>query len=99
MLILSVQLRNLLDGHFDDRMSRYHIIDCRFEYEYSGGHIAGAINVNNTNAIENMLLKPGAGMYANGEALPSPSRSGEGEEKPTVVIFHCEFSNKRAPAM
>jgi M-phase inducer tyrosine phosphatase len=80
-------------------MSRYHIIDCRFEYEYSGGHIAGAINVNNTNAIENMLLKPGVGMYANGEALPSPSRSGEGEGKPTVVIFHCEFSNKRAPAM
>ncbi|KAJ9100069.1 hypothetical protein QFC19_005749 [Naganishia cerealis] len=92
-------LRNLLDGHFDDRMSRFHIIDCRFEYEYSGGHIAGAINVNNTNAIEKMLLKQGCGMYNDGEALPAPSRSGEGREKPTVVVFHCEFSNKRAPAI
>ncbi|KAJ9125574.1 hypothetical protein QFC22_000536 [Naganishia vaughanmartiniae] len=92
-------LRNLLDGHFDDRMNRFHIIDCRFEYEYSGGHIAGAINVNNTNAVESLLLKQGCGMYNDGEILPVPSRSGEGHEKPTVVVFHCEFSNKRAPAI
>ncbi|KAJ9109227.1 hypothetical protein QFC21_000556 [Naganishia friedmannii] len=92
-------LRNLLDGHFDDRMSRFHIIDCRFGYEYSGGHIAGALNVNNTSAVETLLLKQGCGMYNDGEILPVPSRSGEGREKPTVVVFHCEFSNKRAPAI
>lgn len=29
--------------------THYIIIDCRFEYEYEGGHINGAINLNDPN--------------------------------------------------
>jgi rhodanese-related sulfurtransferase len=36
----------LLRGGFRERVARFVIVDCRFDYEYSGGHIAGAINVN-----------------------------------------------------
>lgn len=81
-------------------MKRYHIIDCRFDYEYAGGHIDGAISVKNMEAVEELLLKENKGVHSGGDALPTPSRSGQlppGED--VVLIFHCEFSAKRAPTL
>ena len=85
------QLDALLDGHFDAQIDTYHVIDCRFDYEYDGGHIPGAININTTNGVEDFLL---------GERVrkPQPSMSGDGARK-TVLVFHCEFSQKRAPTL
>lgn len=78
---------DLLDGHYE---ADYHVIDCRFDYEYNGGHIPGAININTTNAVEELLL---------GTAKkPKPSVSGDPARK-TILVFHCEFSAKRAPTL
>ncbi len=79
-------------------MQRYHIIDCRFDYEYAGGHVAGAINVRSMDALDSLLLTEGQGLHAQGSTLPTPSRSGEAGEK-VVLVFHCEFSAKRAPTL
>lgn len=38
-------MAKLLRGEFYDRVSSCHIIDCRYPYEYDGGHIAGAKNL------------------------------------------------------
>jgi M-phase inducer tyrosine phosphatase len=90
----------VINGDYDDHIRQFHIIDCRFEYEYEGGHIDGAVNVNSDRMVEELLLQPGSGIYANGGEFPMPSRSGSPEDgKPVVIIFHCEFSNKRAPAL
>ncbi|KAH7027307.1 M-phase inducer phosphatase [Microdochium trichocladiopsis] len=35
---------DLLDGKYSDKYDQKVVIDCRFEYEYEGGHIDGAIN-------------------------------------------------------
>lgn len=95
-----MQVRDLIEGHYSERISRYHIIDCRFGYEYEGGHIDGALNVNSNAAVEDLLLKDGQGVHAQGHELPRPSHSGEVQEvPPAIIIFHCEFSNKRAPAL
>lgn len=32
------------------------IVDCRYEYEYNGGHIIGAININSINKIKEYLF-------------------------------------------
>jgi hypothetical protein len=32
-------------------------VDCRFPYEYEGGHIAGAVNVNTWDALETYFLE------------------------------------------
>jgi M-phase inducer tyrosine phosphatase len=84
-------LDNLLDGSYDSQIADYHVIDCRFDYEYNGGHIPGAVNINTTSAVEELLL---------GSSLtkPRPSISGDSTKK-TVLIFHCEFSAKRAPTL
>lgn len=82
-------------------MTNYHIIDCRFDYEFAGGHIDGAVNIRNENDIAAYLLTPGQGISANGSALPAPSTSSGPSPSggKTVLVFHCEFSKKRGPEM
>ncbi|KAI8848348.1 Rhodanese-like domain-containing protein [Chytridium lagenaria] len=38
-------LKSLMDGGFSDICDEFHIIDCRYPYEYAGGHIRGAKNI------------------------------------------------------
>ncbi|CAA7265410.1 unnamed protein product [Cyclocybe aegerita] len=89
MRIKSETLDNLLDGHYNDDITDFHVIDCRFDYEYAGGHIPGAVNINNTTSVEELLLGPSL-------TKPKPSVSGDKTRK-TILVFHCEFSAKRAP--
>lgn len=49
-------LCEILDGSYKDLYDRYMIIDCRFEYEYEGGHIEGALNINTKERLEELLL-------------------------------------------
>ena len=94
------QLDELLDGKYMSKVKRYHVLDCRFDYEYAGGHIAGAINVNSMDALDELLLCEAAGVYVDGNELPVPSRSGElSDGEQVVLVFHCEFSAKRAPTL
>jgi M-phase inducer tyrosine phosphatase len=48
---------DVLDGrysqHYDDSM----IVDCRFEYEYKGGHIDGAVNFNDKEELAQNLFQ------------------------------------------
>lgn len=82
-------LNDVLDGVFKSQIASYQVIDCRFDYEYNGGHVPRAININTTTQLEEYFL----GAPAN---KPVPSVSGEGGLK-HILIFHCEFSAKRAP--
>ncbi|KAJ6496522.1 hypothetical protein C8R47DRAFT_1175933 [Mycena vitilis] len=81
-------LNNLLDGHYSEQAD-YHVIDCRFDYEFNGGHIKGAVNLNQTADVEDFLLRSSL-------KKPKPSVSGDPGRK-TILVFHCEFSAKRAP--
>ncbi|KAH8102861.1 hypothetical protein BXZ70DRAFT_889702 [Cristinia sonorae] len=89
MRITCKTMEQLLDGVYDSKIVSFQVIDCRFDYEYGGGHVPGAININTTNDVEEFLL----GAQAN---KPVPSTSGDSGKK-TVLVFHCEFSHKRAP--
>ena len=59
------------------------IIDARYPYEFRGGHIKGAINL----YTPQMLIE-----YLYG--MDKENGGGGG-----VIIFHCEFSSERAPAL
>ena len=48
---------DVLDGKYCQCYDRSIIIDCRFEYEYEGGHIEGAINVNDKERLATQLFE------------------------------------------
>ncbi|KAK2007269.1 rhodanese-like domain-containing protein [Colletotrichum eremochloae] len=48
---------DLLDGKYSDKFDQKMIIDCRFEYEYEGGHIDGAVNYNSKDLLASQLFK------------------------------------------
>lgn len=48
---------DILDGKFNRYYEQSLIIDCRFEYEYKGGHINGAINFNNKEELASKLFQ------------------------------------------
>lgn len=39
-------LLDVINGKYNDQFDQVMLIDCRFEYEYDGGHINGALNYN-----------------------------------------------------
>ncbi|KAK0657083.1 hypothetical protein B0T16DRAFT_51455 [Cercophora newfieldiana] len=47
----------VLDGKFSEQFAHKMIIDCRFEYEYDGGHIDGAINYNDKELLATHLFR------------------------------------------
>ncbi|OCT96564.1 hypothetical protein XELAEV_18008770mg [Xenopus laevis] len=76
---------NVLSGNYDDVIDRCVIIDCRYPYEYEGGHIKGALNLPLEQDVEDFLLKE--------PIVP------ETPDKRVIIIFHCEFSSERGPRM
>ena len=48
---------DVLDGKFNHLYDRSLIIDCRFEYEYKGGHIDGAVNFNDKEELASKLFQ------------------------------------------
>ena len=75
----------LLEGKFDKILERFLVVDCRYPYEYEGGHIPGAINI----FEQDSLL----------EKFFSSSSSYRDGFDHLVVIFHCEFSSERGPKL
>ncbi|KAJ3323944.1 cell division cycle- protein [Boothiomyces sp. JEL0866] len=45
-------LVNIINGEYSDRMDEFHLVDCRYPYEYQGGHIESAINITTVDEIE-----------------------------------------------
>jgi rhodanese-related sulfurtransferase len=50
-------LSEVMDGRYDDEFDNKLIIDCRFEYEFAGGHINGAINFNDKGDLSQHLFE------------------------------------------
>lgn len=90
----------------------YVIIDCRYDYEYHGGHIKGAIHIDSPEALETLFITHRQFLYnksildlikQNPSLLNSPSelynalQMDNTEPCAPIVVFHCEFSQKRGP--
>lgn len=50
-------LLQVLDGQFDSQFDQRMIVDCRFEYEFEGGHIDGAVNYNDKEHLAGQLFE------------------------------------------
>lgn len=47
---------DVLDQKYADKYDRVLVVDCRFEYEYEGGHIESAVNFNDKQHLANELF-------------------------------------------
>ncbi|KAJ3427884.1 cdc25-like protein phosphatase twine-related [Anaeramoeba flamelloides] len=78
--ISSETMCDLLEGKYNNFFDHVIVIDCRFNFEFEGGHIDGAYNWNVPKVI-------------------FPKLFCEGIKKNACLVFHCEFSQNRGPAM
>ncbi|XP_032366976.1 M-phase inducer phosphatase 2 [Etheostoma spectabile] len=74
-----------LSGKFNHLVEQVIVMDCRYPYEFEGGHIKGALNLHQEDQVADFLLKT--------PIVPSCP------DKRVVIIFHCEFSSERGPRM
>lgn len=81
--ITPATLAELLNGYYGNSVASFKIIDCRYPYEYEGGHINGAINVYTKDQCLELLNK---------ENVPP-----QDSNKRHILVFHCEFSSARGP--
>ncbi|EFP10307.1 CRE-CDC-25.1 protein [Caenorhabditis remanei] len=80
-ITLLSEFQRLGNYEFD---KKYVIVDCRFPFEYKGGHVRGAINVFRHDKIKSTFFPEDLAYNM------APKR---------IPIFYCEYSQKRGPAM
>ncbi|XP_060537304.1 M-phase inducer phosphatase-like [Cylas formicarius] len=76
-------LARLIKGEFSNTVASFKVIDCRYPYEFKGGHIDGAVNIYTKEQIGELL---------NDNKIPSAN-----SVKRNILVFHCEFSSERGP--
>lgn len=81
-------LARLQNNEFDELVEKTVIVDCRFPYEYQGGHIRDALNLWERDSIMKEFLT------AAHHRTPM-----DASHKRKVIVFHCEFSSERGPKM
>lgn len=94
---------DLLDGKYINDNMTVHVIDCRYEYEYTGGHIPEAVNISTTPAMLKYLTslsQQHCQDEGDQDSKCNPFKATiPGHHSPHVLIFHCEFSQERGPRM
>lgn len=83
------EMYKILSGEYSNEFDEFVIIDCRFNYEYDGGHIDGSLNISSQQDLEEKLIN------SRGEV----STENLMKRKKQLIIFHCEFSIFRGPTM
>ncbi|CAF2449214.1 unnamed protein product [Rotaria sp. Silwood2] len=76
---------DILQNVYASEIENLYIIDCRYPYEYEGGHIQLAKNLYTRSQIYN-------------EYFHKPLELRD-TSKRNIFIFHCEFSSERAPSL
>jgi rhodanese-related sulfurtransferase len=76
-------LAAVLEGRYDQQYDRMCVVDCRFDYEFRGGHVRNAISVTEPDQLEAMFFPP--------------DQTQQLMDVRTLVVFHCEFSQVRGP--
>lgn len=82
-------MASLIRGDFDSSVASFRVIDCRYPYEFEGGHIRGAENFYTHEQINNELVN---------SKTEEPKVIPDGPMR-NIIVFHCEFSSERGPKL
>uniref|UniRef100_A0A182JXC2 protein-tyrosine-phosphatase n=1 Tax=Anopheles christyi TaxID=43041 RepID=A0A182JXC2_9DIPT len=86
-------MARLVRGDYNDKIASFKIIDCRYPYEYDGGHIRGAKNLYTQEQIIEELIK------SKTEPPKVADNGQDGAMRRHIIVFHCEFSSERGPKL
>lgn len=87
LFIIILNLNYKLYSKFNKCFFYKQVIDCRYPYEFEGGHIVGAQNLYTEDQVNERLLAPSSTI----NIKSSPTKS--------IIVFHCEFSLQRGPML
>ncbi|VDN06951.1 unnamed protein product [Thelazia callipaeda] len=80
-------LKNLIESmDLCEFAKKYILVDCRYPYEYKGGHIKGALNIHNPVILEATFF----------DHIDTKKLSYKQE---IIPIFYCEYSTVRGPML
>ncbi|XP_053376513.1 M-phase inducer phosphatase-like [Mercenaria mercenaria] len=48
-------MADIVEGHYTEQLGKVTIVDCRYPYEFEGGHIRGAVNLYTKDAVNTLL--------------------------------------------
>lgn len=82
-------MAKLMKGEYSNAVNSYRVIDCRYPYEFEGGHIKGAENLYTEDDVYRSLMST---KTETATVVPV-------EPKRNIIIFHCEFSSHRGPKL
>lgn len=82
-------MAGLLRGEFGDKVASFQVIDCRYPYEFEGGHIHSAQNIYTKDQILTELVN----------SKTDTAKLASDEPKSNIIVFHCEFSSERGPKL
>jgi hypothetical protein len=83
-------LRQQLSG----QAARFTVIDARYDFEFTGGCVEGAISINKESDLCEFFFPEQRRAEREGLPIPLPPSPSE-----HVYVFHCEYSQKRGPAL
>lgn len=82
-------MAKLVRGEYAGDVASVRVVDCRYPYEFEGGHIVGAENLYNKEEILTKLVNTKTEVAA--VQPDGPKRN--------IIVFHCEFSSERGPKL
>lgn len=84
------ELAKVVQGKYNNIIESFTVVDCRYPYEFEGGHIQTAINLyTQEHILSNFLASHSK------DSLDSS----DNQLKRRILIFHCEFSSERGPSL
>uniref|UniRef100_A0A182Q7L1 protein-tyrosine-phosphatase n=1 Tax=Anopheles farauti TaxID=69004 RepID=A0A182Q7L1_9DIPT len=89
-------MARLVRGDYKDKIASFKIIDCRYPYEFEGGHIRGAKNLYTQEQIIEELIKSKTEPPT---VAAAASGTQDGTMRRHIIVFHCEFSSERGPKL
>lgn len=103
-------LVKLIQGHFKESVESYTIVDCRYPYEYAGGHIIDSLNIHTEMELVKLFLDEQTqqqNLQSRSQEISNTTTSVINQannmtnDRPyrRIIIFHCEFSSERGPRL
>ena len=96
--ISPLTLANILSGNHTLN-NNIAIFDCRFPYEYSGGHITNSTNVHTCQKLAQALFPIKESQSDDHLEQDIDDLRNKLKRDNTIYIFYCEFSSYRAPKL